>query len=167
MDLSKQKVIFIGLVIGVIVIILSIVGFVQRDDSDTSTTTRTDKASGEQIKEATTSQQGTDTSLKNSIVYPGFSKLIDRGLSPLQIQSIQSTISAYSLQQEEPFTEVSLVTDSVRHILPQGESTTHMLTFELKANQVKDFYMTAEYKDTSSVITRLYAPDKTTLLIER
>lgn len=166
--LEKRKVIIIGLIVGMLIIVLSVVGFIQQtNNSSKKNNTYTDTGSGEQIKEGNTSNQGTELSLKNAIIYPGFSKLIDRGLSPIQIQSIQSTISEYSLQQKDKFKEVSLTTDSVRHILPQGNSTTHTLTFNIKVNRSSDYYITVTYSDTEKCITKLYKADKTTLLIER
>lgn len=166
--LDKRKTIIFGSLVGIIVIVMAIIGIVQQSDgASQSRKTYTDSASGEQIKEGTTSKQGTDVSLKNTIIYPGFSQLINRGLSPEQIQSIQSTILEYSLTQDKDFKEVSLDTDSVRHILPQGSSQKHTITFDIKVNRADDYSVSVDYSDTVSCTTKLLSADKKTLLIER
>lgn len=167
--LSKNKVIIITVIIALLIVVGAIVGFA-RQSSNSQTEYNdiyTDPGSGEQISEQKNAPQGTEASLENAIIYPGFSKLIDRGLSPVQIQSIQSTIAEYSQQQQEPFKEVSLTADSMRHLLPKGESSTHTITFDIVANRKNNYYITVDYNDTESCITKLYAADKTTLLIER
>ena len=163
MMLNRRTVIVIAAVIGIGVIILAIIGFTRATEKDT---TYTDPSSGEKII-TDKSQQGTDSSLKNAIIYPGFSTLLDRGLTPVQVQSIQSTIAEYSLQQKDRFKEVSLVVDSYRHLLPEGSSMTETVTFNIKVDRSKDYYMTVEYANTTDVLTRLYTSDKKTLLIER
>jgi hypothetical protein len=166
--LEKRKVIILGSVIGIAMIIMAIIGITQQSSKTSQTRkTYTDSASGEQIKDVTTSNQGTDISLKNAIIYPGFSQLISRGLSPEQVQSIESTILEYSLGHDKGFKEVSLYSDSVRHILPQGTSQTHTLTFTIKVNRTDDYSVSVSYSDTLSCVTKLLTADKKTLLIER
>lgn len=166
--LSKNKIIII-IVVGVIIIIGGIVGITiqSKDTAESDTSTYVDQGSGEEIIDSKNAPQGTDASLKNAIIYPGFSKLIDRGLSAVQIQSIQTTIADYSAQQDNKFNEVSLTTSSMRHILPQGASKTHTITFDIVTNRKDTHYVTVDYENTDSCITKLYAADKTTLLIER
>jgi hypothetical protein len=163
MMLNRRTIIILAAIIGIGIIILAVIGFTRATQKDTS---YTDPASGEKIIDDKT-QQGTDQSLKNSIVYPGFSTLLDRGLTPVQIQEVQSAIAEYSSKQKDRFKEVSLVVDSMRHILPQGASNTHTLTFDLNVNRTADYYMTVEYENLDTVVTRLYSSDKKTLLIER
>jgi hypothetical protein len=163
MQLNRQTTVIIAAFVGIAIVILAIMGFMRAAEKDT---TYSDPASGEKII-TDKSQQGTDKSLKNSIIYPGFSTLIDRGLTPVQIQAVQSPIADYSAKQKDRFKEVSLVTDSYRHILPQGASNTHTITFNIKVDRTKEYYMTVEYEDTETTVTRLYSSDKKTLLIER
>jgi len=163
MMLNRRTIIVIAAIVGLGIIILAIIGFTRAAEKDT---TYTDPGSGEKIIDDKT-QQGTDKSLKNAIIYPGFSTLVDRGLTPIQIQNVQSTIAEYSSKQKERFKEVSLVTDSVRHVLPEGASQTHTLTFNVKVNRTTDYYMTVEYENVTDVVTRIYSSDKKTLLIER
>lgn len=166
--MADRNKIIIAAIVGFIVIVGAIIGFtIQSQQRNKDSEAYTDPSSGEQIYDQNNAPQGSEASLKNAIIYPGFSQLIDRGLSPVQIQSVQSAISEYSLQQTDKFKEVSLVTKSVRHLLPQGTSTTHTLTFDIKVNRTADYYVTVEYSDTDNCVTKLYAADKTTLLIER
>lgn len=166
--LSKNKIIIL-IVVGVVIIIGGIVGIAlqSKDTAESDTSVYVDQGSGEEIIDSKNAPQGTDASLKNAIIYPGFSKLIDRGLSPVQIQSIQTTIADYSVQQDNKFKEVSLTIASMRHILPQGSSKTHTITFDIVANRKDAYYITVDYDNTDSCITKLYAADKTTLLFER
>jgi hypothetical protein len=165
---NKTKIIIAAISISFVIISLAIVGFInQSQHESTDKETYTDSASGEEISNQNNAPQGSEASLENAIIYPGFSQLLDRGLTPVQIQSIQSTLSEYSLQQTEKFKEVSLVVASVRHILPQGESQTHTITFDIKVNRTDNYYVTVDYSDTDTCVTKLYAADKTTLLIER
>ena len=166
--LEKRKIIILGSIVGIAIIAMAIIGITQQSNkSSQNRKTYTDSVSGEENKDTTASNQGTDVSLKNTIIYPGFSQLINRGLSPEQIQSIQSTILEYSLAKDKGFKEVSLDTSSVRHILPQGSSQKHTITFDIKVNRTDDYSVSVEYSDTVSCITKLLSADKKTLLIER
>lgn len=169
MNLSKRNLIIIGSIFGVVVIAMVILGLIMQSNSDEAAPDEqgyVDPGSGEVIK-ADKAPQGTEESRKNAIIYPGFSKLIDRGLSPEQLQSVQQTIAAYSVENKKDFKEVSLTVDSIRHLLPQGESTTHTLTYDITVNRKDKYFMTVAYSDMVTCVTKLYASDKTTLLIER
>lgn len=164
---QRQKIILIITLatIGIALIVASIVGFTRSNTTtQPSSDTYVDPGSGETIVNNGKSRQGSEASLKNSIVYLGFSKLIDRGLSPVQIQSIQSAFKSYSLKQTDKFKEVSLTVDSIRHLLPQGESTTHTITFTATANRKISYFVTVEYSDTTSCITTIRSDDKSTIL---
>lgn len=163
MQMNQRTLIVIGAIFGVCIIILAIVGFMRAAEKDT---VYTDPSSGERIIDDKT-QQGTDKSLKNSIIYPGFSTLIDRGLAPIQVQEIQSTIAEYSSKQKNRFKEVSLVVDSYRHVIPQDGSQTQTLTFNIKVDRTTEYYVTVKYENATSIVTQLYSADKKTLLIER
>lgn len=168
MNLEKRSTIITVIVVGLVVIGLGIFGIIKQTGSQTDAepTIYLDPGSGEKIIDNDKSPQGSDLSLENAIIYPGFSSLLDRGLSPVQIQSIQSVIAKYSLSQPDKFKEVSLTLASMRHLLPKGDSNTHTLTFDIKVNRSDDYHITADYNDTTSILTKLYKSDKTTLLIE-
>lgn len=164
--IQNKRTIIIGAIIGVVIIILGIIGIVAQDkETGVDETGYVDPGSGETIIEDK-SPQGTDLSLENSIIYPGFSKLIDRGLSPEQIQSIQSVFAEYSLKQPEKFKEVSLTVDSVRRIIPQDNSRKQTLTFNVKVDRETDYFVSTSYENLTSINTKVYKADKTTLLIE-
>jgi hypothetical protein len=162
---NRRTLIIITAVVGVLLISLAIAGFVTQKDATPSQDRYNDPSSGETVVKDPNSAQGDQSA--DAIVYPGFSKLIDRGLTPIQVQSVQVTLAEYSFENKKDFTEVSLVTDSVRHILPAETSTTHSLTFDIKVNRETTYYVTVEYQNTTDVVTRLYSADKKTLLIER
>jgi hypothetical protein len=169
MNLSKRNLIIIGSIFGAVVIAMVVLGFIIQSNPNATTPDEqsyVDPGSGEVIK-SDKAPQGTEESRKNAIIYPGFSKLIDRGLSPEQLQSVQQTIAEYSVENKKGFKEVSLTVDSIRHLLPQGESTTHTITYDITVNRKDKYFMTVAYSDTATCITKLYASDKTTLLIER
>lgn len=169
MNLSKRSLIIIGVIFGVVVITLAVVGFIMQSKPDAAVPDEQgyiDPGSGEVIK-TDKSPQGTEDSRKNAVIFPGFSQLISRGLSPEQVQTVQTTLITYSLENKKQFKEVSLQVDSVRHILPQGASTTHMLTFDIVTNRSDKYYVTVEYENTDTAKVKLYAGDKTTLLFER
>lgn len=164
---NRRTIVIISAVIGVGIIILAIIGFVTQKDNTPQQDRYTDPGSGETVVKDPNSTQGGEESLKNAILYPGFSKLVDRGLTPIQVQSVQVTLAEYSFDNKKNFKEISLVTDSLRHIIPQETSQTHTLTFDVKADRKTDYYMTVEYQNATDVVTRLYESDKKTLLIER
>lgn len=167
MIIEKRTIIIIAAIFGVAIISLAVIGFTQSTNKGADETVYTDPGSGEKIINGSKATQGTEASLENVIIYPGFSTLLDRGLTPIQVQLIQSTIFEYSLQQKDKFKEVSLAVDSFRHILPQGDSATHTLTFNIKVNRSDNYFISVQYENTTAVITKLYKSDKTTLLIER
>ncbi|HEV7951855.1 MAG TPA: hypothetical protein VGO98_00565 [Candidatus Saccharimonadales bacterium] len=169
MNLSKRSLIIIGSIFGLFIVTLAIIGFVTQSKPDSTAPDEqgyVDPGSGEVIK-SDKSPQGTEESQKNAIIFPGFSKLIDRGLSPEQVQSVQATFISYSLEKNKQFKEVSLQVDSIRHILPKGSSRTHILTFDITTNRTDKYYTTVEYENTETAKTKLYASDNTTLLFER
>ena len=169
MPLDKRTIIIIASVIGVIMITLGIVGLAMQGGQKTEGENETkyvDPGSGETIIDSDKAPQGTELSLRNAIIYPGFSKLIDRGLSPEQVQAVQAVIADYSLKQEDKFKEVSLTTSSMRHILPQGNSTTHTISFDIVVDRETDYFVTVDYDDTTTSTTKLYNSDRKTLLAE-
>lgn len=169
MNFNKRSLIIIGIIFGLVVVTLAIVGFIMQSKSGMNTSGEQDyidQGSGEVIK-SDKAPQGTEESTRNAIIFPGFSKLISRGLSPEQVQAVQSALITYSLEKDKHFKEVSLQVDSVRHILPQGASRMHMLTFDIVTNRTDKYYVTVEYEDTSTAKTKLYSSDQKTLLFER
>lgn len=165
--INKRSSIIIATLLGLAVIVMAIIGFTSQRPTDTSNGTYVDPGSGETIIDGDTSSQGPTASLKNTIIYPGFSRLVDRGLSPDQVQSVQLALAEYSFENKKDFKEVSLTVDSMRHLLPQGTSTQHTLTFDITVNRKDAYFMTVAYSDTATCLTKLYKADKTTLLIER
>ena len=162
---NRRTILIISAVVVLIIIGLAITGFLIQKDTTPQQDKYNDPSSGETIINDPNSAQGDESN--NSILYPGFSKLIDRGLTPIQLQSVQLTIAEYSFDKKKDFKEVSLVTDSLRHILPPETSQTHTLTFTVKVDRTTDYYMEVAYENATDVVTRLYASDKKTLLIER
>lgn len=166
MYLEKRKIIIIASIVGVGVIILSVVGFITSSNNTSQTeSTYIDPSSGEKIAEDNKAPQGSDASLKHITIYPGFSKLIDRGLSPVQIQSIQSTITEYSLQKNETFTEVSLVVDAMEYVKSTEPNQTYALAFPIKVNRKNNYFITVDTTGDTLATTKIYASDKTTLLL--
>ena len=169
MNLNKRNLIIGGGIFGSIIIILAVIGFITQLQSDATNPDEkgyVDPGSGEIIK-SDKSPQRTEEELKNAVIFPGFSQLLNRGLSPEQVQAVQSMFIAYSLENNKQFKEVSLQVDSVRHILPQGNSRIHMLTFDVVTNRTDKYYTTVEYSSTDTATLKLYESDKTTLLFER
>lgn len=166
MDPVKRNLILIGSAVGaVMLIIVIIVLSVSKAPQTHDKSGYTDPGSGEVIK-SDKAPNGEDGAA-NTTIYPGFSKLIDRGLSPSQVQSIQSMITAYADEKKKHFKEVSLQVDSIRHILPQGTSRTHTLTFNLTVDRSDVYYMTAEYDNTETIHPKLFTADKKTLLYQK
>lgn len=160
--------IIIAASVGFAILVLAIVGFtLQSQHGSQNEEVYADPSSGEKIIKSDNAPQGSEASLKNLIIYPGFSNLLERGLSPEEIQSIQATIAEYSLNQETRFEEVSLVVDSMRYIKSSENTEMSSLTFDLKVNRKDDYHMTVTPIDDETSVTKLYAADKTTLLIER
>jgi len=159
---KRNAIIIVGGFFVVAIIILSVVGIL-KNNNPSNTTGYKDPGSGETVISGN-APQGSADSLENAIIFPGFSDLINRGLSPTQIQTIQSTFAGYSLKQSTKFKEVSLTIDSIRHILPQGESTTQTLNFDVTVDRKTAYFVSVEYQDTTSCSVKIYAADKTTLL---
>lgn len=169
MNLSKRNLIIIGSVFGVLIIVLCIIGFVMQSQSNQQTPDEAgyvDPGSGEIIK-SDKSPQGTDDANKNAVIYPGFSKLLDRGLSAEQIQLIQSAIIAYSLEKNEKFKEVSLDLSSMGHMLPTDTADYHSVYFNITVNRTTKYFIDTQYENTTAIKTKIYKEDTTTLLFER
>lgn len=169
MNLSKRNLIIIGSFFGAVIIILGVVGFVTQSRPNAASPDEkgyVDPGSGEVIK-SDKSPQGTEDANKNAVIFPGFSKLLDRGLSTEQIQSIQSTIIAYSLQKNEKFKEVSLDVSSMGHMLPTDTANYHSVYFSITVNRATKYFIDTQYENTTSIKTKIYKDDTTTLLFER
>ena len=168
MNLSKRNLIVIGSII-VVIVISSFVFAATRKPVVTPALDEkgyVDPGSGETIKSDKAPNVPAEA-LKDGIIFPGFSKFIERGLSTTQVQQIQSMLREYSSDNNNQFKEVSLQVDSMRHILPKGGNKSHMLTFNIVVNRTDIYYVTAEYENTNSVKSTLYKPDKTTQLFQQ
>lgn len=166
--LTRQRTIIIASIIGILIIALAVAGIMVKRPAANTSSTYYDKNSGDTVIENNQSQQGSDASLANSTIWLGFSTLLDRGLSPDQIQSIQTTIKKYALQQNSRFKEVSLTVASYRHTLPKSiDDPTHVLAFDITVNRTDAYHVSVSYTDTQSCVTSLYTSDQKTLLIQQ
>ena len=169
MNLSKRSIIVIGSVFALFIIVLGILGFVTQNTKTDAPDEKgyVDPGSGEVIK-SDKSPQGTDDANKNAVIFPGFSKLLDRGLSTEQIQSVQSTIISYSIQKNEKFKEVSLDVSSMGRLLPAKNNGFHSVYFNITVNRETKYFIDTQYENSASPIkTKIYKDDATTLLFER
>ncbi len=166
MIFSKRTLIILGLAVGLLSI-MSIIFVATRNSTPTADQPGyLDPGSGEIIKSDKDSQVP-DEAKKDSIIFPGFSNLIERGLSTAQIQSIQLMLSTYSSNNDNQFKEVSLQINTMSRRLPKEDSRTHTLMFNIVVNRKDVYYVTAEYSNTSTVKSTLYAADKTTQLFQQ
>lgn len=165
--MNRRTLIIVASVLGVGILALAILGFLRANQQAGSDTAYTDPGSGEVIRNDK-SQQGSDLSVEKTIVWLGFSTLLQRGLTADQITSTQDVITKYSNTQPERFKEVSITTDSYRHLLPnESPDHAHKITFDMTANRTNKYYVEIIIDDdTSTTHTKLFKDDKTTLLIE-
>jgi hypothetical protein len=169
MNLSKRTIIIIGSVFALLIITLAVIGFTQKSSPTAVTPDEegyVDPGSGEVIK-SDKSPQGTEESRENAMIFPGFSKLLERGLSAEQIQSIQSTIIAYSLEKNAGFKEVSLDVSSMGRLLPKDNNGLHSVYFNITVNRKTKYFIDTQYNDTTTIKTKIYQEDAKTLLFER
>ena len=168
MQMNRRTLIIVASVLALGTIVLAVLGFMRASHKDDSTEKGyTDPGSGEVIRGSDKSQQGTDLTIEKTTIWLGFSTLLDRGLTPNQITSIQSVITKYGDQQTERFKEVSLDTKSYRHLSPTdtGDNSS-LITFNLTVNRTNKYYVEAKAIDTKTIHTKLFTDDKKTLLIE-
>lgn len=168
MNLSKRNLIIIGTIVVILLVSSFIFAASRKPDAAPVPDEKgyVDPGSGETIKNDKDSNVPEEAK-KDYILFAGFSKLIERGLSAGQVQQIQTMLKKYSADNDKKFTEVSLQVDSMRRILPQGTSRTHTLTFNIVANRQDIYFVKAEYSNTSTVKTTLYKADKTTQLFQQ
>ena len=166
MNFSNRNLIIFGSIAGAILIIGAVLVSSSQPKGSTVPDERgyKDPGSGEILKNDK-APQGPDA--EATMIFPGFSKLIDRGLSPAQVQSIEGAIKNYAVEKNKKFKEVSLQVDSVRRILPQGTSRTHGVNFDIVIDRSDKYHIMTAYENTDTIRTKLYTADKKTLLFEQ
>ena len=167
MQMNRRTLIIVASTLTIGIITLAVLGFMRAGQKGSSSENGyTDPGSGEVIRNDK-SQQGTDLSIEKTTVWLGFSTLLQRGLTPSQVTSVQNVITSYGSQQSERFKEVSIDTKSYRHIIPQDPNdTSSTITFDLTANRTTKYYMEVKIIDPKTVQTKLFKDDKKTVLVE-
>lgn len=167
--MNNRKKIIIAIILFVILSVTAIVLAIlqnanKSNNQTTSSTTYTDPGSGETVVENNNGPTAGSEQALNAPTFLGFSQLTNRGLSSDQVELIKSALSAYSAKQTDKFKEVSLTVSTITRVQPANDNDPDMLEFSIKTNRTNDYFVRVEYSNISSVTTKLFATDKTTLL---
>lgn len=152
-------------ILSAIAITLTIIQQNSKQSSDQNTSkTYTDPGSGETIIESNNGPTTASGEAPTTPIFLGFSQLIDKGLSVNQVELIKSSLSTYSSKQNAQFKEVSLNVSTIKRIQPADDNAPDALEFSIKTDRTNDYFVHVEYSNISSITTKLFASDKTTLL---
>lgn len=166
-NIPNRKIIIITagvLLVGIIILVIVSVSMKQDVQKRDMGTQYVDPGSGEVIIEnPNRSPQSTFLDGKTPTVFLGFSKLLDNGLSSSQTQSIQSAFSSYAEKENTHFDEVSMTVSTLRYASEDG-GVAKKMTFDTKINRTDDYFVTVEFSDLVTCVTKIYKSDKTTLL---
>lgn len=168
---KKKLLIIIGAIGAVFVIALIVVAIIfnankndnKVDASNPVVTTYTDPYSGETIT-TTENKAPEGDNVENSIVYFGFSKLLQYGMSTEQIALLKDSIANYSHKREDAkqskIKEVTIDYSTYRQIMSE-EITQRVVEFTIVMNRDENlrykFTNTSIY--TRDLLTLIYAPN--------
>lgn len=165
---NKKKLIIAAVIFGLIVIVMVIIALTQNkpgDDGTTATnpetTTYTDPYSGEEIVDT---EGKVDESYGNeeTIVYFGFSKLIDYGFTQDQLEILKIYLMQYSLKREEhgedKIKEVTIDFETFRQSIDENTSE-KSVTFDIIVNRDENqrLYVVNRSPSISTMWTDIYA----------
>lgn len=151
-------------VLSIIAIVIAIVQNANTSNNRNTSTTYTDPGSGETVIESDNGPTVGSEDVLNTPTFLGFSQLTNRGLSSDQVELIKSALSAYSAKQDEKFKEISLNVSTITRMQPADDNAPDALEFSIKTNRSNDYFVRVEYMNISSITTKIFAVDKTTLL---
>ncbi len=170
---ARKKLIIAGVIFGLIVVVMIAFALFQRatNPSEPETpkeTTYIDPYSGEEITD-TDGKVGETYNNENSVVYFGFAKLRDYGMTQDQIEILQTYILQYSLKREalnEPgLKEVTVDFKTYKQTIDQNTSE-KTVTFDMIANRDENqrYYVINRSPSISTMWTEIYSSDKQTIL---
>ncbi len=165
---NRQKItiaIIVFVILSIATIIIAVIqqNSKQQANQDTSKT-YTDPGSGETVIENDNGPTTASGEAPTTPIFLGFSQLTSRGLSVDQVELIKASLSAYSSKQTDQFKEVSLTISTINRLQPADDNAPDALEFSIKTNRTNDYFVHVEYTSISSITTKLFTSDKTTLL---
>lgn len=129
---------------------------------DTSVTqTYIDPGSGETVIE--TPNKSPEKTGGNNIVMLGFSKLLDIGITNIQLNKIKLYLSNYSSSQETPIKEISITTSSISQAMDQ-DSSEKTTNFTVTIDRTYPLNIQTNYISIDDLVLKIYNPTNNTLL---
>ena len=165
MEKGKKKVlIVIGLfILFVILICIAYIVF-NRATNNTSNNkdnenTYIDPGSGETVYNPTNKAPEKEIS-GTGIIYLGFSKLLDKGISDIQVKNIKNYINYYSITNNKDIKEVSITVKSINHDIDKdiNNKTINITSFIITIDRKSTLDVKLKYKDLREITLELYNP---------
>lgn len=145
---NRSKYLYIGLGI---VVLISLVGFFMLRGSDrapdTPGTEYYDEASGETVSDPEGKSPEKFGTAQTGIVYLGFSKLVDHGITMNQLDALKTAFTLYSRERQEKISEVSIFVNTIKRTPYDRDSAdpTRSITFDVKINRKDTYNATLQY----------------------
>ena len=139
------------------IVYLLIIAFTP-DGSDSNS--YTDPGSGETIYDSNLTESVNDTVTDDGISFLGFSKLLDSGVEPEQIDTIKKQFGVFSMEQGVEVTEVSITTQSINQE-SDPDNSQEIISFEATINRQTKLQAKATYNiydASSNIYFELYNP---------
>lgn len=162
---------FITIIIGALIVVFIIISIIfvimKKNDNSHKVTDQstvgayTDPGSGETIYNP---PNKTPESYKGSTAaYLGFSKLLDIGLTDVQLDALKSYFAIYSAQQKKPFTEISLDVSSLTQNIDQNSGMV-TVTFNVIFNRTATEKAVVTYDGITNVTLELHSQTDNSLI---
>lgn len=162
---------FISIIIGAMVLLIIIISivffFMKKNDNSHKVTDQstvgayTDPGSGETIYNPP--NKAPEDYKGSTAAYLGFSKLLDIGLTDVQLDALKSYFAIYSAQQKKPFTEISLDVSSLTQNIDQDTGMV-TVTFIVTFNRTTTEKAVVTYDDITNVTLELYSQSDSSLV---
>lgn len=94
----------------------------------------------------------------NQITYLGFSKLVDTGLTSIQLDKLKVYLDAFSLKQNPIITEISLTVASINQNINQVTSD-KLITFEITTNRTSKNNIQLKYTGINDLTLIILDPN--------
>lgn len=145
---SKPKYLYIGLAVMGFILLFAFFAF--RNNNQTPNTPGTeyyDEGSGETVSDPEGKSPEKFGTAQTGIVYLGFSRLSDHGITANQQDALKTAFTLYSRERPEKITEVSIFVNTIKRTPYDRESPdpTRSLTFDVKINRKDVYNATLQY----------------------
>jgi len=143
---KKKLLLFVGIFLALMVIGMLLISSINNKDPGKKNEYY-DPGSGETVSNPPNKSSENSTQTKKPVVYLGFSRLLESGLTNDQVEQVKYLLETYSDESKSDFKELSVAKDSVGATIPEVGSglIDTVVTAKMTANRDKVYDLSMSY----------------------